>query len=106
MLISKNKLNMLALVALVSSPTAFAGEYGNNRYPANDISKSVKNRAEVVAEVAKERADGHYWKLFRGYSVSHGPAAPGLTREQVVTELKAVTPEERRRMAELYTPGG
>lgn len=103
---SKNKLAQLALVALVFSPAAFAGEYGIDQYPQNVAPTSEKSRAEVIAEVQKERADGHYGKLLQGYSVSHGPAAPGLSREQVVAELKAVTPEERRRMAELYTPGG
>ena len=67
-----------------------------------DHGESTKTRADVMRELAQARADGSYESFLRDLPTPNTNVAPGKTREQVLQELKNVTPAERAYMEELY----
>ena len=64
--------------------------------------ESTKTRADVMRELAQAKADGSYESFLRDLPMPDTNAGPGKTREQVLQELKNVTPDERAYMEELY----
>ena len=67
-----------------------------------DHGESTKTRADVMRELEQAKADGSYEYFRRGLPMPDTNAGPGKTREQVLQELKNVTPAERAYMEELY----
>ena len=67
-----------------------------------DHGESTKTRADVMRELAQAKADGSYESFLRDLPMPDTNAGPGKTREQVLQELKNVTPTERAYMEELY----
>jgi hypothetical protein len=55
-----------------------------------------------MRELAQAKADGSYESFLRDLPMPDTNAGPGKTREQVLQELKNVTPAERAYMEELY----
>lgn len=66
-----------------------------------------KTRAQVQSELAAAKADKAQWYLANLNAAKPGWARQGTsrTREDALAELRAVTPAERARLAEIYTPG-
>ena len=79
------------------------GEAGVTYHP--DHFKSTKTRAQVMAEVDAARKDGTLLLLQRGAPLPVKSSPPPKTRQQVIDEMRAESPEARRARIELY-PGG
>lgn len=102
-----------AVAAAVLSPVAaFAetefhpanGEKGYVRYPSH-VKPSNVSRDQVTAEVAKARQEGWFYNAQRyGIFPTKTSAAP-KTRDQVINEMAAETPTERKARVELSKGG-
>lgn len=79
------------------------GEAGVTYHPVHF--KSTKTRAQVMAEVDAARKDGTLLLLQRGAPLPVKSSQPPKTRQQVIDEMRAESPEARRARIELY-PGG
>ncbi|CAO3877566.1 MULTISPECIES: DUF4148 domain-containing protein [Achromobacter] len=66
-----------------------------------------KSAEQVQAELAEAKADKRAWALRYLNAAKPGWAQQGTvrTRADVQAEAQAVSPEERARMKEIYTPG-
>ena len=64
--------------------------------------KSTKTRADVLAELQAAREDGTLAILQRGGALPTRSTAPSKTRQQVIAEMRAESPEEKRARLEIY----
>jgi hypothetical protein len=64
--------------------------------------ESTKNRADVLADVQAARKDGTWAILQRGAALPTRSTAPSKTRQQVIAEMRAESPEEKRARLEIY----
>ena len=80
-----------------------SGEAGVTYHP--DHLKSTKTRAQVMAEVDAARKDGTLALLQRGAPVPVKSSEPPKTRQQVIDEMRAESPDARRTRLELLTGG-
>jgi len=104
----------LALTALISVPALASA---NNVWHQTDTeigyaiapehAANGKSRDQVEAELAEAKADKRQW--FLSYRNLPKPAwakqATSRTRADALAEVEAVTPAERARLADIYTPG-
>ena len=67
--------------------------------------KSTKTRAQVMAEVDAARKDGTLALLQRGAPLPVKSSEPPKTRQQVIDEMRAESPDARRARLELLTGG-
>lgn len=79
------------------------GEVGFTEHP--DHWKSTKTRAQVMAEVEAARKDGSLALLQRGAPLPMKSVEPPKTRQQVIDEMRAESPDARRARLELMTGG-
>jgi hypothetical protein len=79
------------------------GEAGVTYHPEHF--RSAKTRAQVMAEVDAARQDGTLALLQRGAPVSVKSSEPPKTRQQVIAEMRAESPDARRARLELLTGG-
>lgn len=80
-----------------------SGEAGVTYHP--DHFKSTKTRAQVMAEVEAARKDGSLALLQRGAPLPMKSVEPPKTRQQVIDEMRAESPDARRARLELMTGG-
>jgi len=79
------------------------GEAGVTYHPEHF--KSAKTRAQVMAEVDAARKDGTLALLQRGAPLPVKSSEPPKTRQQVIDEMRAESPDARRARLELLTGG-
>ena len=79
------------------------GEAGVTYHP--DHFKSTKTRAQVMAEVEAARKDGTLALLQRGEPLPIKSSEPPKSRQQVIDEMRAESPDSRRARLELLTGG-
>ena len=79
------------------------GEAGVTYHP--EQFKSTKTRAQVMAEVEAARKDGSLALLQRGAPLPMKSVEPPKTRQQVIDEMRAESPDARRARLELMTGG-
>jgi Domain of unknown function (DUF4148) len=77
------------------------GEAGFTYHP--DHVKSTKTRAEARAELEAARKDGTLALMQRGAPLPPKATGPGKTREQVISELRNETPQERRARMHMHS---
>jgi len=70
-----------------------------------DHTPDTKTRLDVLRELEAAKADGSLYYLQRALPVPSRNMGPGKSREQVIQELKDLTPDEREKMRELYSGG-
>jgi len=80
-----------------------AGEAGVTYHPEHF--KGTKTRAQVMAEVDAARKDGTLVLLQRGAPVPVKSSEPPKSRQQVIDEMRAESPDARRARLELLTGG-
>ncbi|CAB3627560.1 DUF4148 domain-containing protein [Achromobacter pestifer] len=104
----------VALTALIGMPALASA---NNVWHQTDTeigyaiapehATAGKSREQVVAELAEAKSDKRQW--FLTYRNLQKPAwakqGTSRTRADVLAEAEAVTPAERARLADIYTPG-
>ena len=79
------------------------GEAGVTYHP--DHFKSTKTRAQVMAEVEAARKDGSLALLQRVAPLPMKSVESPKTRQQVIDEMRAESPDARRARLELMTGG-
>ena len=74
---------------------------------APDHAAGGKTREEVKTELAVAKSDPKQWFLTNLNAAKPGWAKQGTsrTRADAMAELEAMTPAERARLDEIYTPG-
>ncbi|MFY0479862.1 DUF4148 domain-containing protein [Achromobacter marplatensis] len=104
----------VALTALMSVPALASA---NNVWHQTDTeigyatvpehAAGGKSRDQVQAELAEAKADKRQWFLTYRNLPKPGWAtqATSRTRADALAEAEAVTPAERARLADIYTPG-
>ena len=78
-----------------------SGEAGFTYHP--DHFKSTKTRADVRADLEAARKDGTLALMQRGAPLPPKATGPGKTREQVLSELRNESPEERRARMHMHS---
>lgn len=80
-----------------------SGEAGFTYHP--DHLKSAKTRAEVLAELDAARKDGTLALMQRGAPLPVKASGPGKTRQQVISEMRNESAEQRRARMEMHGGG-